>query len=246
MTPVKKRPVSRHARELAAFAEEKGAYRARGFAARDVVLDPRVRLKCQIPLCPHFGRSLTCPPNAPSLDAFGAALARYRAAVLVQTRAPLGPNAFQGPALKAVEDAAVALHGLVAEVERKAMASGFPFALGLIGGHCRLCAECVGQGSGAACRRPFEARPSLEAVGVDVVETSARAGLPIRAPPEGRGALDGARPRGVKRGYAVIQSRSTWSICASVSSPWSAISLMRAVSILSCASPKESPISRAR
>jgi len=47
-------------------------------------------------------------------------------------------------------------------------------------------------------------------------------------------------------GYAVIHSRSTASICASLSSPLSAISLICRVMALSSDSPKVIPISRAR
>lgn len=176
---MKRRITSRRIGELVAFARQKGAHRAQAFAAGEVVLDERVRLKCQIPLCPHYGRCLTCPPNVPSLDEFRAALARYRAAVLMQTCAPLGPQAKRSA--KALESAALALHSLVHAVERRAAAVGYPLALGLIGGHCRLCRRCVGPG--AACRRPSEARPSMEAMGIDVLETSARAGLPIEIPP---------------------------------------------------------------
>lgn len=182
---MQKRAADRRIRELVAFAKEEGAFRAGFFAASKIALDERVRLKCQIPLCPHFGRSLVCPPHVPSMEEFRPALARYGAAVLLQTRAPLGPSsgARRGRSTRAMEDAALALHALVAAVEGRAMALGFPFALGLIGGHCRLCGTCVGPGSGAACRHPLQARPSLEAMGIDVLTTSARAGLPIEIPP---------------------------------------------------------------
>jgi predicted metal-binding protein len=80
--------------------------------------------------------------------------------------------------------AAIRLHKLVNDVERKAMALGFPYAMGLIGGVCLLCHECAGAGSGKACRHPYEARPSLEGVGIDVIRTAARAGLPFELPPK--------------------------------------------------------------
>src|SRR5271169_3022663 len=75
--------------QLERFAIEHGAYRARAFSARQVVIDERVRLKCQIPLCPHYGRTLTCPPNVPPLEEFVKAVKRYRSALLVQTRSAL-------------------------------------------------------------------------------------------------------------------------------------------------------------
>lgn len=198
-------------KELVAFAMEKGAYRAKAFSAKRVAVDERVRMKCQIPLCPHYGQCLTCPPNVPTVDEFRAALRRYRTAVMVQTRTPLTMemDAFDkeetmrflgspgspttpkgGEKTEAAENfnnvklSSVRLHKLVNEVEGRAITLGFPYALGLIGGDCMLCAKCVGQGSGTACRRPYQARPSMEGVGIDVVKTSVNAGLPFDIPPK--------------------------------------------------------------
>jgi len=190
--------------QLVSYAREKGAYRAKVFSARLVVVDERVRLKCQIPLCPHYGRALTCPPNVPTVEEFRTALGLYRKALLLQTRSPLGKESeaydreeakkfFTAPGkmkeegegdFKSAKDAAISLHELINAVEGKAMALGFPYALGLIGGECMLCSECVGVDSGKACRRPFEARPSMEGVGIDVVRTSIKAGLPFDIPPK--------------------------------------------------------------
>lgn len=47
-----------------------------------------------------------------------------------------------------------------------------------------LCPECVGISSGEACRRPYQARPSMEGVGIDVLKTSINAGLPFEMPPK--------------------------------------------------------------
>ena len=198
-------------KELVAFASRKGAYRVKSFSARKVVMDERVRMKCQIPLCPHYGQCLTCPPNVPSIDEFRAALRRYGTVVMIQTRTPLtmemdafdkeetrrflespgSPTTPKGGEKTAADEnfdnvklSSVRLHKLVNEVEGRAMALGFPYALGLIGGDCMLCTKCVGQQSGAGCRRPYQARPSMEGVGIDVVKTSINAGLPFDIPPK--------------------------------------------------------------
>jgi predicted metal-binding protein len=193
------------------FAREKGAYRARVFAAADVVVDERVRMKCQIPLCAHYGRSLTCPPNVPSVEEFRKALGNYREALLLQTRSSLSGEIdaydkqevlkfFKNPAaatqekggegggakedFRNVKLAAARLHQLVNDVESKAMSLGFPYALGLIGGECLLCPTCVGPCAAQGCRRPFEARAAMEGVGIDVLQTSVKAGLPFDMPPK--------------------------------------------------------------
>ena len=68
---------------------------------------------------------------------------------------------------------------IVEAVESAAFKRGMPFAAGLVGGSCVLCERCVGDKFLKACRHPFRARPSMEAVGIDVVKTAQNAGLPI-------------------------------------------------------------------
>lgn len=207
---VKTKTASGKLKELEKFAIERGCYRARAFPAREVVVDDRVRLKCEIPLCPHFGHCLTCPPAAPPVDEFRKILKLYKKALMVQTRSSITGEiekavredvlryiAAPGAAKKRekTEDwvysdlsdmkvAAINLHKIVNEVEGRAMEMGYHYATGLIGGECMLCAVCVGQGSGEKCRFPYQARPSMEGVGIDVVRTSVKAGLPFEIPPK--------------------------------------------------------------
>jgi predicted metal-binding protein len=112
-------------------------------------------------------------------------------------------NAVRGRAPKAVagaESAAVAVAGpqtaayeasltdsqnefarLMTALESVAFKMGYRFATAFAGGDCVLCDVCVGK-DGEACRHPFEARPSMEAVGIDVVATADAAGLAIEMP----------------------------------------------------------------
>ena len=73
---------------------------------------------------------------------------------------------------------------LMTDLEREAFKLGYRYAAAFSGGECVLCDECVGQTSGEACRHPFEARPSMEAVGIDVVATAEAAGLSVELPAE--------------------------------------------------------------
>ncbi len=72
--------------------------------------------------------------------------------------------------------------GLMTSLETAAFKLGCRFAAAYSGGDCVLCDTCVGQGSGEPCRHPFAARPSMEAVGIDVVATAAAAGLTVELP----------------------------------------------------------------
>ncbi|KKL13737.1 hypothetical protein LCGC14_2522780 [marine sediment metagenome] len=207
---MKKPGMKKKISELKKFALEKGAFQVKAFAAQLVAVDERVRAKCQIPLCPHYGRILTCPPNVLTMEEFSKTLNRYNTALLVQTKSPISGEADDydkeevlqyvampgkskkkgGDKTKLFQDldnmklSAIRLHKLVNEVESMAMSLGFPYALGLIGGECMLCPECVEINSGKACRRPYQARPSMEGVGIDVLKTSINAGLPFETPPK--------------------------------------------------------------
>ncbi|HOI73496.1 MAG TPA: DUF2284 domain-containing protein [Syntrophales bacterium] len=154
-----------------------GATEVRPIAVDSVVVDERVRLKCQVPLCDSYGRNFTCPPFLPPVSEFREMLPRFTNALLVQVSAD-GP--FDPP--KSVFVYAKKLHELMNRAERMAFVEGFRFAAALIGGCCRLCNECAAVRPGEPCRHPFRARPSMEAMGIDVLATLEKAGLPGRFP----------------------------------------------------------------
>ena len=70
---------------------------------------------------------------------------------------------------------------LMTALEAEAFKMGYRFAAAFAGGDCVLCDVCAGV-DGQPCNHPFEARPSMEAVGIDVVATAAAAGLAIELP----------------------------------------------------------------
>lgn len=158
--------------------KKQGASRGKVISARDIVVDERVRLKCLIPLCDSYNRNLMCPPRLPAVTLFRNALARFSRAILIQVSAEI----------EKPEDAflhAKKLHELVNQGEKEAFEAGFRFAAGLIGGCCRLCDTCVAadpRTAGTVCRFPFKARPSMEAMGIDVIATTDAAGWPSAFP----------------------------------------------------------------
>ncbi|MFX1521456.1 MAG: DUF2284 domain-containing protein [Promethearchaeota archaeon] len=189
-------------KKLCGYAIENGASRAKCLDADAVVVDERVRLKCQVPLCPSFGINLCCPPkNIPSVDEFRAMLANYNYALLIQVDTPLGEelatiiqsNESVGEIYEnqsyfenrkdTLDKGQLSLHKIVNKVEAKAYSMGFYFATGFIGGSCKLCSKCITQHSREACRHPFQARPSIEAVGIDAFKTAKNVGFEL-APPK--------------------------------------------------------------
>lgn len=158
---------------LVQAALEGGADRAALINTAKVVVDERVRLKCRVPLCQAYNYCLVCPPHTLTVEEFKNILQKYSWALLLQikTSATAGAD---------IVNAERAVQNLVSDLETKALMEGNYFTAGFGAAQCRLCPECVGVGSGEACRHPFRARPSMEAVGIDIYKTCANAGLPIR------------------------------------------------------------------
>ncbi len=168
----------------------KGASAAKIIPARDVFVDERARLKCLVPLCSSYGNRLLCPPGLMPVKEFKETLGLYHNALLVQIEANFDSSdksrrRLDGPLCDKIEsdtDASgwqLKLLRLVGGCEATAFKMGFRFAAGLSGGDCCLCDDCVGAGSDARCRHPFEARPSMEAMGIDVIRTCKKAGMPV-------------------------------------------------------------------
>lgn len=176
--------------DLVALAKRLGATKAKAIRSEDIVVDERVRLKCTIPLCDNYNRHLLCPPNLMSVEEFRKALSRYRSAVIIQLDANYDSTDKSSSKLTLDlqkrlrtethgERWEKKLHTIVSEVEAAAFKKGFYLAAGLIGSDCTLCPECVGKGSSNACKHPFLARPSMQAMGIDVIKTSRNAGMPV-------------------------------------------------------------------
>ena len=187
---------------LCRMAKEFGATSAVSLDAKSVVVDERARLKCSVPICDDYGLNLMCPPNVMSIQAFREILTKYNHAILIQIEAPIPPEMVEE--IRKAEDVAalykstrfldsyrktfdpvrLKLHRMVHKLEAQAFALGYRFATGFTAGSCKLCKECVAISSDEPCRQPFRARPSMEAVGIDVFKTAENAGLPFEIPPK--------------------------------------------------------------
>jgi len=187
---------------LCKLAKKSGATNAVPLKAKDVVVDERVRLKCCVPVCDDYGVNLMCPPNVMSVHEFRELLTKYNWAIIIQIEGSIHAEMMEE--IRKADDVAalyksgrfldiysksftpikLRLHRIVHKVESKAFTLGYRFATGFIAGSCKLCNECVTINSKEACRHPFRARPSMEAVGIDVFKTAENAGLPFDIPPK--------------------------------------------------------------
>ena len=160
-------------KQLINEANQLGATKAKLIPISSIVIDERVRLKCLVPLCDKYNQNLMCPPNLPSVEEFRKSVQRYSKALFIQLVLKK-----KGEISKAeIRKYGIWLHKIIHQLERKALFSGYPLAAGLIGGSCKLCRKCVG--SARSCRHPLMARPSIEGMGVDVIKTAKKIGLPF-------------------------------------------------------------------
>jgi predicted metal-binding protein len=123
-----------------------------------------VRLRCQFG-CSEYGQCLTCPPHSPTPEMTRRVLDEYRTAILLHS------------------DDWQLVRDVGRELEQTIFLDGYYKAFSLLCGPCWLCKKCalgqVKNGKPMACRHPDQARPSVEAAGIDVFATARAAGLPI-------------------------------------------------------------------
>ena len=154
---------------LEALFRDLGFDRCRWIDPRRIEVAQWVRMKCTFG-CPSFGKSGCCPPHLPGVEECRRFFQEYDTAAV-----------FHFPVrckTKAESQAWSRKTGLeLVELERRVFLSGYEKAFVLTQG-CSLCQDCETDRSG--CKRPESARPSPEAMAVDVYTTVRRLGLPIQ------------------------------------------------------------------
>lgn len=141
---------------LCRLARRWGADAVKVIGPADVFTADWVRLKCQYG-CGEHGTRLTCPPYSPPPEVTRRVLDGYRTILLLHMRDWRD------------------VRQVVPKLERAAFLEGYYRAFGLCSGPCELCEECNLE----SCLHPDEARPAMEACGIDVFQTARASGLPI-------------------------------------------------------------------
>ncbi len=173
-------------------ALEFGASAAEVIPASDVVVEERVWLKCLIPRCPALagGGTPYCPPNTPQPDFMRKAFGQYRWAVLfkndmepVEDYIPTSEaSRREKPELGLTRIFHITTFEVVNRLESYAQTEGYDLAMGFSGGTCKsnLCQGTpCGVLENGSCRFPSRARPSLEAVGIDVFDLASKVGWDV-------------------------------------------------------------------
>jgi predicted metal-binding protein len=137
---------------------------------RRIVVSQWVRIKCQFG-CREYGNTAVCPPQVPTVDECERFFRSYRrAAVFHLTKRVAKP-----------EDRFAWTRRLnlrLWKLERDIFISGHEKAFLLFLDSCNICAECTGRRE--TCRQPKKARPTPEALAVDVYSTVRKIGYPIQ------------------------------------------------------------------
>jgi predicted metal-binding protein len=148
-----------------------------------VTVDERVRLKCQVPLCHQYGRCSNCPPYLPDLDFVRQALNRFKRAVLLKREvAPVEDFADSTRVGREGRAHTLKVDEIVARIEATAFADGYYLAMGFGSGSCRVswCDSLLCQMlDSGMCRFAMKARPSMEAMGIDVFALVTRVGWEV-------------------------------------------------------------------
>ncbi|MBW1856443.1 MAG: DUF2284 domain-containing protein [Deltaproteobacteria bacterium] len=151
---------------------------------QDSLIEDRVTVKCQVPRCPSFGLCTNCPPHTIEPARMRELITEYNRALFFSIDLPAEnmtrDKEKTGKRLSVAEN----LYKIVSKIESMAFYDGLYMAFGLGAGSCLdvFCFEeknCAALKEGGRCRYPLKARPSMEAVGIDVFKLMAHVGWDI-------------------------------------------------------------------
>jgi predicted metal-binding protein len=153
----------------------------RWFDPKEIIVAQWVRMKC-IYGCGNYGKNAACPPAVPTIPECKRFFKEYAACTIIRKSVQLEEPESRHEIFREI-------NLRLFEVEKAVFLSGFERAFMLMMDSCTLCGEpCTGVRED--CRAPRKARPTPEAMGVDVYRTVAKAGFPIAVRTEVRQAMN--------------------------------------------------------
>lgn len=156
-------------KRLETLFEKNGFFDYRWIDPTAIVVSQWVRMKCVFG-CPDYGKAACCPPNTPSVAECERFFREYKQAAIFHFE-----KAVDKPEDR--HDWSRGINGRLLDLEKEVFLSGFVKTFLLPMDSCGVCSSCVGTRSG--CKDPKRARPSPDAMAVDVYATILRAGYPI-------------------------------------------------------------------
>ena len=137
---------------------------------KKIIVSHWVRTKC-IFGCNEYGKNACCPPNLPSVSECRQFFREYKKAVIFrfEKTADKPEDRFQWTRQVNLR---------LQKLERDIFLTGLEKAFLLFMDSCAICTDCPG--SRTQCKNPKSARPSPEAMAVDVFSTVRSVGYPIQ------------------------------------------------------------------
>jgi len=143
-----------------------GATAAALIATSDIRVDEDLATKCS--RCENYGSGMSCPPTVSGPAGFREILKAFEHAIFFRLEAP-ADIVFSSDRRTVFE----LLNQVATDIERAAVAAGFPEARAYTGGPCKevfchdheVCRVLAGEGE---CRHPLYARESMSGFGIDV------------------------------------------------------------------------------
>lgn len=155
--------------KLNALFEKHGYSDYKWIKAEDIVVAQWVRMKCMFG-CGEYGRNATCPPNIPSVSECRQFFDEYSTGVIFRFEKAVDRPEDRHAWTKQIKQALLKL-------EREVFLSSYQKAFLLYMDTCYICADC--SGTRETCKSPRSARPTPEAMAVDVFSTVRQYGYPI-------------------------------------------------------------------
>ncbi|MGB8951996.1 MAG: DUF2284 domain-containing protein [Candidatus Aminicenantales bacterium] len=136
---------------------------------KNIVVSQWVRIKCMFG-CEEYGRTAVCPPQVPSVSECRKFFDEFSGAVIFhfEKKVPRPEDRFAWTRK---------INLKLLKLEREIFLDGYEKSFLLIMDSCNFCAECSGKQE--ICKKPRLARPTPEAMAVDVFSTVRKIGYPI-------------------------------------------------------------------
>jgi len=156
-------------KSLETLFRERGYRDFRWIDPKAIVVAHWVQMKCRFG-CVEYGRCGTCPPEVPSVEDCERFFREYQTAAVFHFEKAVAKPEDRHAWTKSVNEKII-------DLEREVFLAGCRKAFVLPMDSCTLCEQCTGRR--ATCKEPRRARPTPEAMAMDVYATVRSIGYPI-------------------------------------------------------------------
>ena len=168
-------------KKLSQRAIDFGASDAKVIPLDLIAIEDEVLEMCKKPHCDGYGKSINCPPHTMKPEEFREFVKQYGHAVVFKIDVSI-----EDMMSEKRNDAFRMIYEIASRLETVAQDKGLEHSRGFAAGSCKpvFCRAhkvCQALSNMNSCRNPSSARPSMEAVGINVVKLIRDAGWEIQA-----------------------------------------------------------------